>query len=349
MAITNRDRVARVMDLLKEGLGPFVLREYKMVYKGSGYVRAIDDALRSAAYELPGDLVISPDKVDEALLEHIDAHGWLKLMWAGWNDVFRQKLGFAERSYVSELMEARNDWAHQRAFTNDDAYRVADTASRLLGSISAGAQMAEAQEIGQELLRLRFEAESKKAKKDRSAQGCAAPRLKPGLKPWRHVATASRCGEWALYAGEFTADLSQVLGKRRPSIRTCASSSGAPISPRLLTLLTNGIRRSQPGRRPGRQLQTAFGGGKTHILRCITWSAVRSRSCRTSSAASASRRSSATSTRRSQPRRAGRSALNPADPRVYHDRTTRTLWGELAYQLGGVEGYQMVAAPSGGR
>jgi hypothetical protein len=32
MATSNRDRVARVMDLLKEGLGPFVLREYKMAY-----------------------------------------------------------------------------------------------------------------------------------------------------------------------------------------------------------------------------------------------------------------------------------------------------------------------------
>ena len=48
MATSNRDRVARVLDLLKEGLGPFVLREYKMVYKGSGYVREIDDALRTS-------------------------------------------------------------------------------------------------------------------------------------------------------------------------------------------------------------------------------------------------------------------------------------------------------------
>jgi hypothetical protein len=51
MATSNRDRVARVMDLLKEGLGPFVLREYKMVYKGGGYVREIDQTLRTGAYE----------------------------------------------------------------------------------------------------------------------------------------------------------------------------------------------------------------------------------------------------------------------------------------------------------
>src|SRR5690606_14238355 len=206
--------------LLKEGLGPFVLREYKMVHKASGYVRAIDDALRSAAYELPDDLVISPDKVDEALLEHSDAHGRLKLMWAGWNDVFRQKLGHVERSYVSELMDARNDWAHQRAFTNDDAYRVADTASRLLGSISAGEQMAEAQEIGQELLRLRFEAESKKSKKDTGPldEGVPRPATKSGLKPWRHVVEPHPDLASGRYMqAEFTADLSQVLAGRASS------------------------------------------------------------------------------------------------------------------------------------
>jgi hypothetical protein len=68
MATSNRDRVARVMDLLKEGLGPFVLREYKMVYKGSGYAREIDDALRTSAYELPRGVVLDPQNIDETLI-----------------------------------------------------------------------------------------------------------------------------------------------------------------------------------------------------------------------------------------------------------------------------------------
>src|SRR5690606_5006641 len=36
-------------------------------------------------------------------------------------------------------------------------------------------------------------------------------------------------------------------------------------------------------------------------------------------------------------------ALDPAQPRIYPDATVHTLWGELAYQLGGAEGYAMVA------
>jgi len=351
MATTNRDRVARIMDLLKEGLGPFVLREYKMVYKGSGYVRAIDDTLRSAAYELPGDLDISADNVEQSLLNHIDAHGWLKLMWAGWNDVFRQKLGYAERSYVSELMEARNAWAHQRAFTNDDAYRVADTASRLLGAISAGDQMAEAQEIGQELLRLRFEAESKKAKKDTGPlkEGVPRPATKPGLKPWRLVVEPHPDVASGRYMqAEFTADLSQVLAGRASSeyqdprefFRRTYLTEG------LLTLLTNGIRRmTGQGGDPVVQLQTAFGGGKTHSMLAL-YHLVGGEIKKLSDIVGGERIAEVVGD--IDPPEANRAvlvgqALNPADPRVYHDCTTRTLWGELAYQLGGVEGYQMVA------
>jgi len=351
MATTNRERVARVMDLLKEGLGPFVLREYKMVYKGSGYVRKIDEALRSNAYELPADLDISPNNVEQSLLAHIDAHGWLKLMWAGWNEVFRQKLGHAERSYVSELMDARNDWAHQRAFTNDDAYRAADTASRLLGAISAGAQMAEAQAIGQELLRLRFEAETKKAKKDTGPleEGVPRPATKPGLKPWRHVVQPHPDVASGRYMqAEFTADLSQVLSGRASSeyqdprefFRRTYLTEG------LLTLLTNGIRRmTGQGGDPVVQLQTAFGGGKTHSMLAL-YHLAGGEIKKLSDIVGGER--IAQEIGDIDPPEANRAvlvgqALNPADPRVYPDCTTRTLWGEMAYQLGGVKGYQMVA------
>ena len=40
-----------------------------------------------------------------------------RLIWQKWNEIFKEKLGQSERNYVSELMTARNDWAHQNAFT----------------------------------------------------------------------------------------------------------------------------------------------------------------------------------------------------------------------------------------
>jgi predicted AAA+ superfamily ATPase len=39
-------------------------------------------------------------------------------------------------------------------------------------------------------------------------------------------------------------------------------------------------------------------------------------------------------------------ALDPSKPRHYPDATVHTLWGELAYQLGGAKGYALVARPT---
>ena len=80
----------------------------------------------------------------------------LKLMWESWNDVFRLTLGPAERSLVSELRDHRNRWAHQEAFSGDDAYRALDSAGRLLTAVSAP-QADDIEKMKTELLRLRFD------------------------------------------------------------------------------------------------------------------------------------------------------------------------------------------------
>jgi hypothetical protein len=40
MAITNHERVGKAMDLLKQGLGPFVEREFKNTYKDKAVAEA---------------------------------------------------------------------------------------------------------------------------------------------------------------------------------------------------------------------------------------------------------------------------------------------------------------------
>ena len=81
-----------------------------------------------------------------------DAAVLLKLLWESWNDVFRQTLGHAERSLVSELREVRNKWAHQEAFSSDDAYRALDSAAGCSPPISAP-QADEIEKMKMELLR----------------------------------------------------------------------------------------------------------------------------------------------------------------------------------------------------
>jgi hypothetical protein len=133
MALSNRERVGRVLESLTIGLASFVLREYRMTYR-KNWTREIQSALSTTAYTMPHEALTDV----KVLVESLDAHSILSLMIRNWHDVFHQKLGHSGKNYASELYNARNDWAHQKAFTNDEAYRVADTASRLLKMVSAG-------------------------------------------------------------------------------------------------------------------------------------------------------------------------------------------------------------------
>ena len=123
MAITNHERVGKSMDLLKQGLGPFVEREFKDFYK--------DKAAAEAIRYLGEDRLLAKKAITDW-----DTAGLLKLMWEAWNDVFRRTLGPADRSLVSELRDLRNKWAHQQTFSSDDAYRALDSAGRLLAAVS---------------------------------------------------------------------------------------------------------------------------------------------------------------------------------------------------------------------
>ncbi len=95
MAITNHERVGKSMDLLKEGLAPYVGREFSHNFG--------EDSLSEALRYEGDDRLLIGKKISEW-----DATALLKLMWHSWNYVFRRTLGHAERSIVSELRDIRN-------------------------------------------------------------------------------------------------------------------------------------------------------------------------------------------------------------------------------------------------
>src|SRR5215212_7676925 len=139
MAITNYERVGKALDLLREGLHAFVQRELQASL-GKYWITEATAGWRNELH-WPADQ--DEPQMDVALL--------LRLMWDQWNAVFRNTLGHAERSLVSELRDHRNKWAHQNAFSGDDADRMLDSAARLLTSISAP----QADEIGRMKMELR--------------------------------------------------------------------------------------------------------------------------------------------------------------------------------------------------
>ena len=221
MAMSNIQRIGKLMELLKEGLTPFVKAEMEAQYGNSW----MDEALRT--------LRKSEDWGEKEGEVHLYVHGLLVLRWFQWKEVFSKTLGHAERSLVSELRTVRNSWAHQMPFSTDDAQRAMDSAHRLLTAI-ASPLAPEAYSMSQELLRVRFDEQARKKKQQASVAALRANRrmaCSPGgrsslpIPMWPRVDTnrQSLLPTWARSTG------AKVL----LSTWTPGNSLTAPILPRV--------------------------------------------------------------------------------------------------------------------
>jgi hypothetical protein len=338
MATTNHERVGKALDLLRQGLAPYIEREMRAAYEGQWRKQA------ACSLKREGDL---PDG------ELLDAHALLVIMWDHWNEAFKGTLGFAERSLVSELRETRNRWAHQGTFSTDDAYRALDSIARLLAAVSAP-EASEVERQKQELLRLRFEEEARRE----SRKAAIAPvegRPSAGLRPWREIVTPHPDVASGRYLqAEFAADLWQVyMGEGTDEYRE-------PIPFFERTFLTDGLRRLLVGalRRlagqpadPVIELQTNFGGGKTHSMLALYHLFSDTPLARLPGVENMLRDLGVKQSEIGNPQSqiihrvvlVG-NKISPGQPSRKPDGTlVHTLWGELAWQLGGAEGYAEVA------
>jgi predicted AAA+ superfamily ATPase len=332
MAISNQERVGKALDLLKAGLAPFVEREFTSVYKE----RALEEARR----------IFADDRgVGDRPIVQWDSYALLKLMWEGWNAVFARVLGRAERSLVQELRDVRNTWAHQKPISSDDADRALDSMSRLLAAVSAP-ESSEVTRMKQELRREVFDQQLRNEKKKAGGSLIEAA-VGGALKPWREVVTPHADVASGRYQqAEFAADLWQVhLGEGAPEYRDPKEFFRRTyLTESLKGLLVGGIQRiSGTGGDPVVQLQTNFGGGKTHSMLALfhIFSGVQAGELVGMDALLADAGVEALP-------RARRVVLvgnkiSPGNPVTKPDGTVvRTLWGELAWQLGGREAYARV-------
>jgi hypothetical protein len=96
MAISNHERVGKALEQLRAGLTPFIERELKAKL-GNGWAHEAADVLqRKMAWQ------------GQSGRATLDTQAILVLLWELWNEVFRETLGHAERSLVSELRNVRN-------------------------------------------------------------------------------------------------------------------------------------------------------------------------------------------------------------------------------------------------
>ena len=325
MAITNQERIAKALDLLKAGLRPFVEREMQAQF-GDRWALDVQEVLR--------DTRLGGGK-DDALQ---DVAVQLVIMDRKWGEVFRNTLGKAERSLVNELLDVRNRWAHQQPFTGDDTDRALDSMARLLTAVSAP----EADEIGKmktELRRVIFD-EQMRSERRKGAGTAIESQVTGSLKPWREVVTPHKDVASGRYQqAEFAADLWQVhIGEGTDEYKNPVEFFRRTyLTHSLSGLLAGAIRRlSGQGGDPVVQLQTNFGGGKTHSMLALYHLFSGTPPGELLGIDSVLKDAEATKL----PSGVKRVVLvgnkiSPGNPSVKADGTVvRTLWGELAWQLG---------------
>lgn len=336
MAINNRDRVSRAFDLLSEGLFDTVDEVMTGAYGASNWneLWAIEDQQKR------GGPTRTYSKQDvQVELRALTEQGYR----------FKDILSRAQQGFASELREARNLWAHNEPFSSDDTSRALDTMERLLHAVGSVNSAEDIRKLRVDLQRAVFEDQTRKQVRRTNVS------LDPGagLKPWREVIRphddVSR-GEFT--ASEFAADLHLVRTGQATS-----AEYGDPVEFFTRTYLTEGLRDllSRAVRRlsgdgnasPVVNLQTNFGGGKTHSmlgLYHLFSGAPTSKLPQEIQDLVADCGGVNLETLGVKRVALVGTYLQAGAPLVKEDGTeVNTLWGELAWQLGGREGYDIVA------
>ena len=217
MAIFNKDRISRALDHLRDGLTPFVEREFE-ARLGSDWQEHVNQSRR---FDIP---------CDESGSFVWDSLSLLRSMFKFWNGVFKYPLGHSERSFISELMTIRNDFAHEKEFSSDDTYWALDTTGRLLVAVSATREAEAIDATRQELLRSVY------------TEFCNRVDFRGSAKPHRDVAEKEH-NRRVVAAGEVSMSLPSIAApKARPnderrSPRRAGRSWGAPVAALIGTLV----------------------------------------------------------------------------------------------------------------
>lgn len=168
------------------------------------------------------------------------------------------------------------------------------------------------------------------------------------LKPWREIARPHKdVLEGSFKQSEFAADISQVAGGTAPDEYQNAEKffSRTYITEGMRLLLISVAQRlAGHGGDPVIQLQTAFGGGKTHTMLAVFHLASREVSTdKLMGIPPVLDEAGISELPRARMAVIDGIRLSPSQARTYGSITVNTLWGELAWQLLGEEGFALVA------
>ena len=341
---SNHQRMTEGFEILTGVLAPYVAGELRAQFGDEWWGRGVLEILRE--HQKQG---LPPGGADDALLGHLDAARCLILMDVQWHDLFRRKLGREHRNWIKELINTRNGWAHRGLLdtADDDTWRALDTMTRMVEQMDSEAT--ERLRVLARTVRYGTEGPSTPAGAVEDANvpagavgaGVLTEAPRAGLRPWREVARPHPDVAAGRYRqAEFAADLAQVARG------TAESEYQDPVEFFARTYLTEGIRglllqalkrMSGAGGEPVIQLQTAFGGGKTHSLLAL-WHLCRGRAPleRLPGVAGLLQEAGVAHPPAATVAVVVGTALEPNRARRPPNRkgvTIRTLWGEIGAQL----------------
>ncbi|SSC67554.1 unnamed protein product [Ciceribacter selenitireducens ATCC BAA-1503] len=322
------------MELLPSALIPFVEKRLETSLKGHWQVQVLE--------KLPN---LRPNSNGEVGWDQAALFNAMDRFWA---EAFKTVLGRAERSLVNELGDVRNKLSHNETFTYDDAERALDSMRRLMEAISAGETAEQLGKMRDTILRTKFTELARNEERRKTQRLEISVDTVAGLLPWREVVEPHQdvaTGEFQ--QAEFAADLAKVhSGSAPPEYRDPRQFfSRTYLTEGLSTLLIGAAKRlSGSGGDPVVELQTNFGGGKTHSMLALYHMAGPTPVQDLSGLDQLLDKLGLT-----VPKAVNRAVLvgtsrGPQD--VLHaegDLKIRTTWGELAWQLGGADAFAMVA------
>ncbi len=167
------------------------------------------------------------------------------------------------------------------------------------------------------------------------------------LRPWREVAIPHEdVLKGTFQQAEFAADISRVhagtAGEEYQDAPLFFQRTFITEGMRLL-LLSVLQRLSGRGGDPVIQLQTAFGGGKTHTMLAVYHLATHPLPSELTGISAILDEVGLTELPKARIAIIDGVKLAPNQPQIYDGHSIHTLWGELAWQLAGADGYALVA------
>lgn len=334
MAKSTRQHVFEGMELLPEGLTPFVEKRLDSQITGHWQVQVVE---RVRGLRPNGDGQVNWDQ-----------QGLLQVMMAFWKEAFAMVLGHQERSYVSELLEVRNKLSHNENFTYDDAERALDTMRRLLEAVSAKDVAEKISAARDTILRTKYAELARNEERKKTQRSSISVDTVAGLMPWREVVEPHQdvaTGEFQ--QAEFAADLAKVHNGSAPSEYRNPGEffSRTYLTEGLSNLLIGAAKRlSGAGGDPVVELQTNFGGGKTHSMLALYHMVGGTPVEDLPGLDQLLSKNELTVPKKINRAVLVGTSLDPLNMTATQDGTRiSTIWGELAWQLGGAEIYSMVA------